>query len=151
MNAYHILGIDPDSDDEAVRAAYMRQAKALHPDHNKRPTATKEFEEVNRAYETLKDLESRRKHDYALMRVVAKDVPDDAMDDLLSEYGMDRPKKKKKKKKKKVVEEVIADAPYVPPSMPQAQQYQQYGGRGNADYDRIPDGFDQDQTCGGIL
>ncbi len=150
MNAYNVLGVDPESDDEAIREAFKRQAKALHPDHNKRPTAGKEFEEVSRAYETLKDLDLRRKHDYALMRVAVKDVPDDAMDDALDEFAMDRPKKKKKKKKKKVAAEEVHDFNYQPPPYHPPVSHQ-HEGRGKGAFEGIPDGFDQDQSCGGLL
>ncbi len=155
-SAYDVLGLAPGADDDAVHGAYRRMAKALHPDVNKRPTATTEFKEVQKAYNTLKDPDKRREHEYALAKVETAGIEDDAIDAALETYGIDVPKKKKKKKKKKVVEVVQHSQPqptpyyqapqYIPP---QPYAYDQRQGRG--EFEGIPDGFDDNGNLGGIV
>ncbi len=155
-SAWDILGVAPGSDDEAISGAYRRMAKALHPDVNKRVTATTEFKEVQRAYETLKDPILREKHDYALAKVETAGVEDDAVDAVLNNYGIDMPRKKKKKKKKKsAVQSATQPQPqpqfyqpppaYVPPS-----HYGQNDRFGRGEFDGIPSGY-EDHTLDGIL
>lgn len=170
-SAYEVLGLSSDASDDQIGEAFRRHAKCLHPDVNKRPTATKEFAELNGAYDILKNAESRRLHDFALAKIPATDAPNDDVDNVIDSFGL-KPKGKKKKKKKKRTEE--APAPPQPQTvihhhvihheasapMPQ-QQYiqqeyevpvQQYDrGRGAPDYGQIPDGYDPDDSCGGIF
>lgn len=148
-SAYDILGVSSDSSDDQIRDAYLRHAKALHPDHNKRPTAETEFKELNSAYSKLKDSLLRREHDYELAKAGNSDVPDDDTDDMLKRYDVDKPKKKKKKKKKKSVEvqqAVAQSAPYIPPQ----RGYEDFDG-GRADYEGIPPGYGADDSCGGMF
>ncbi len=154
-SAYDILGITQDANEETVRSAYRRFSKVLHPDINKRPTATQEFKELKSAYETLIDPLMRSKHDYALAVVETKDAERDAVDDVLDTYSV-VPKKKKKKKKKKQKEEQAVTQPqaqqqmyspplYVPP------RYDQREGRGQGEFEGIPGGFEDFDNLGGIL
>ncbi|GLC58678.1 hypothetical protein PLESTB_001387300 [Pleodorina starrii] len=62
-NYYELLGVDPDCDEEDIRAAFRRRAKELHPDVNKEEGATEAFVQLSRAYEVLSDQESRRQYD----------------------------------------------------------------------------------------
>ncbi|GIL69241.1 hypothetical protein Vretimale_12634 [Volvox reticuliferus] len=62
-NYYELLGVEPDCDDEDIRAAFRRRAKELHPDVNKEEGATEAFVQLSRAYEILSDAESRRQYD----------------------------------------------------------------------------------------
>lgn len=67
-SAYEILGVDPGADAAAIKAAYRRLAKALHPDAtstNKgdKSKAEARFQEVTAAYNQLKDETSRRQYD----------------------------------------------------------------------------------------
>lgn len=49
--AYRVLGLDPDADSEAVRRAYRRKVKSVHPD---RESGDEEaFKRVKEAYEVL--------------------------------------------------------------------------------------------------
>lgn len=154
-NAYQVLGLGDGASSEQASEAYRRLAKNLHPDVNKRATAVEEFKKLQWAYDTLKDVEKKDIHDRALAKREVANVPDDFIDDVLDGY-VDRPKKKKKKKKKKVE----ADAgparmpdpqPYIPqyqqPPLPPPQDY----GRGQAAFEPIPDGYNRDDTCGGIF
>ena len=157
-SAYDILGVEPGASDEVVRSAYLRFAKVLHPDVNKRPTATKEFKELKSAYETLKDPSLRREHEYALARVQVADVEDDIVDSVLRDYSISKPRKKKKKKKK---EKSAADMAQEEQARVQFQGYQtppyappkqaEHGGHGQGYWDAIPDGFENNDRLGGIL
>lgn len=60
---YAILGVSPTADDAAIKAAYRKLAKELHPDTNKASDAETKFKEVNEAYETLKDKHKRQEYD----------------------------------------------------------------------------------------
>ncbi|WP_435176000.1 DnaJ domain-containing protein [Halorussus sp. AFM4] len=51
--AYRVLGLDPDADDEAVRRAYRERVKTVHPDRESGDE--EEFKRVKEAYERLRD------------------------------------------------------------------------------------------------
>ena len=157
-SAYEVLGVEKGANDDTVRKRYLDLAKVLHPDVNKRSTATAEFKELKRAYDILKDPDERTKHDYALAKIDVADVPDDIVDDVLRDYGIDKPRKKKKKKKKKQAEaqqQVYAQPqpqPYVPPYQPPPPSHYGYDDRrGRGEFEGIPEGYDNRDTLGGIL
>ena len=55
---YQILGISRDASDEEIKQAYRRLAKKYHPDLNPGdPVAAKKMQEVNAAYEQIKNPE----------------------------------------------------------------------------------------------
>lgn len=163
-SAYDVLGVDPGSDDKSISAAYLRLAKALHPDHNKRPTAEKEFKELTTAWETLKDNALRKEHDYALLRVAGNGIPDDDTDRELKDFGISKPKKKKKKKKKRETdgeEEVVAQQFYENHSRHETQHQPQRSsprppdvvydeGSGRGEFEAIPPGYDLPNDLGGF-
>lgn len=60
---YQILGVDPDADDKAIKAAYRRLARKFHPDVSTEPHAEEKFKELAEAYEVLKDAEKRAQYD----------------------------------------------------------------------------------------
>tara|TARA_R110000868_G_scaffold63367_5_gene191376 strand:- start:708 stop:1655 length:948 start_codon:yes stop_codon:yes gene_type:complete len=69
-NPYAILGLKPDADEAAIKAAYRRLAKSLHPDAQtgeksgkKAADAQTRFQEVTAAYNLLKDKGSRQRFD----------------------------------------------------------------------------------------
>lgn len=67
LNYYTILGLLPQSDGTAVRAAYKRLAMAYHPDHNPgNPEAEELFKMVNEAYQTLSSPAKRAAYDAIL-------------------------------------------------------------------------------------
>ena len=61
---YDIIGADPNCTQEELRSAYKKKAFLLHPDKNKDdPNSTEKFQELNEAYEVLKNEETRKVYD----------------------------------------------------------------------------------------
>ncbi|XP_059651818.1 chaperone protein dnaJ GFA2, mitochondrial [Cornus florida] len=61
---YDTLGVSKNSTASEIKKAYYGLAKKLHPDTNKDdPEAEKKFQEVQKAYEVLKDEERRQQYD----------------------------------------------------------------------------------------
>src|SRR5262245_24425868 len=61
---YEVLGVQKTADAAAIKSAYRRLAKKLHPDANKSdPKAASRFAELNTAYEILGDDEKRKQFD----------------------------------------------------------------------------------------
>jgi curved DNA-binding protein CbpA len=92
---YDVLGVAIDADVEAIRRAYLRKARELHPDRHagaaepERRRAEAEMKAVNEAWSTLKDPEARRRYDHAAGLV---DVdPDHWRDDWSDDWPDDRP------------------------------------------------------------
>lgn len=68
FNPYKVLAVDPSADPDVIAAAYRTLSKKFHPDINKTPEAQAKMREINRAYDMLKDPESRKKVDADLNR-----------------------------------------------------------------------------------
>lgn len=61
---YSILGVARGADEAAIKSAYRKLAKQLHPDANKdNPKASERFSEVTRAYDLLSDKAKRAQFD----------------------------------------------------------------------------------------
>lgn len=61
---YDILGVKPDASEAEIRKAYIQKAKEIHPDKNiNDPKSTEKFQELNNAYQILKDPQSRKRYD----------------------------------------------------------------------------------------
>ena len=61
---YDILGVKPEATERELKKAFMLKARQLHPDKNKDdPNATEKFQELNEAYEVLKNPETREIYD----------------------------------------------------------------------------------------
>src|SRR5437588_8233089 len=61
---YDVLGVPRDADDAAIKKAFRRLARELHPDVNSHdPEAEDKFKEAAEAYEVLSDPERRATYD----------------------------------------------------------------------------------------
>jgi curved DNA-binding protein len=60
---YQILGVQPDADAAAIKAAYRKLARKYHPDVSKEAGAEEKFKEVAEAYEVLSDANKRADYD----------------------------------------------------------------------------------------
>jgi molecular chaperone DnaJ len=60
---YEILGVPRDADEAAIKKAFRRKARELHPDVNPDPGAEGLFKECAEAYEALSDPETRELYD----------------------------------------------------------------------------------------
>lgn len=61
---YSILGVSKSADDKAIKSAYRKLAKELHPDRNQdNPKAAERFAEVTQAYDLLSDAQKRGQYD----------------------------------------------------------------------------------------
>ncbi|HEU4448913.1 MAG TPA: molecular chaperone DnaJ [Gaiellaceae bacterium] len=60
---YEILGIPRDADERAIKSAFRRLARELHPDVSDHPDAQERFREATEAYEVLSKSETRELYD----------------------------------------------------------------------------------------
>jgi hypothetical protein len=60
---YARLGVEPTASQDAIKKAYRRLAKELHPDRSPGPSAKNKFQELSEAYETLSNPEARSAYD----------------------------------------------------------------------------------------
>ncbi|SDD69801.1 molecular chaperone DnaJ [Nocardioides lianchengensis] len=63
QDPYELLGVARDADADAIKKAYRRLARQLHPDVNPDPETQERFKEVSRAYEILSDPQKRAAFD----------------------------------------------------------------------------------------
>lgn len=60
---YKIMGVERDATQDDIKRAYRRLARKYHPDVSKEPDAQARFQEMQEAYEVLKDPEKRSAYD----------------------------------------------------------------------------------------
>jgi hypothetical protein len=60
---YIVLMLSSQATVEEIQRAYRERAKVLHPDRNKEPNATEQFQLLNEAYEVLRDPDLRYVYD----------------------------------------------------------------------------------------
>lgn len=61
---YQLLGVDRGADEKAIRSAFRKRAKEMHPDVNREdPKAEDKFKDLNEAYEVLSDTDKRSMYD----------------------------------------------------------------------------------------
>jgi DnaJ family protein C protein 17 len=67
LDLYALLGLQVDADERAIKKAYRRKARDVHPDKNPdNPNAAKEFHRLSDAYEVLVGGETRKAYDGVL-------------------------------------------------------------------------------------
>lgn len=60
---YEILGVLKDANEVTIKKAFRKKARSLHPDVNKSPDALAYFQELQQAYEVLKDPVKKEQYD----------------------------------------------------------------------------------------
>jgi len=60
---YRVMGVDANADTAAIKQAYRRQARLLHPDVNRSGDAHASMARINEAYEVLSDTQRRSAYD----------------------------------------------------------------------------------------
>lgn len=64
MNSYKVLGVDRNSSDEQIRAAYIALSKIYHPDNDpSNPDLPSRFIEIKEAYDALGTIQRRRSYE----------------------------------------------------------------------------------------
>ncbi len=63
QDLYELLGVSRDAEADAIKKAYRRLARQLHPDVNPDPAAQDKFKQVTAAYEVLSDPQKRANYD----------------------------------------------------------------------------------------
>jgi len=86
---YSILGLSHSASTHAIKKAYRRLAKELHPDKNKDdPDASQKFQDLGAAYEVLSDPEKREMYDRCGEECLKKDgMMNGNMDPFTSFFG----------------------------------------------------------------
>lgn len=78
MNPYEVLDVPRDADAATIKAAFRSKAQAAHPDKNPDdPDAHKRFQDIQEAYEILKNLARRAHYD----ATGGTDVPDQPVEE----------------------------------------------------------------------
>ncbi|XP_076625552.1 dnaJ heat shock protein family member shriveled [Colletes latitarsis] len=85
---YAILGIPPTASQHAIKKAYRKLAKELHPDKNKDdPSASQKFQDLGAAYEVLSDNEKREMYDRCGEECLKRDGMMNNADPFASFFG----------------------------------------------------------------
>jgi curved DNA-binding protein CbpA len=75
MDAYRVLQVAPDCEDEVIHGAYRSLALKYHPDRDGTQYATKRMTDLNQAYALVRDPHDRARYDAARRRAEPAAVP----------------------------------------------------------------------------
>ena len=86
---YEVLGVPRGADQDAIRRAYRKQARKLHPDVNSDSGAETRFKELGEAYEVLSDPDKRERYDRlgANWREKEQEAPDANFEEFFARQG----------------------------------------------------------------
>ncbi|KAG2941849.1 hypothetical protein JG687_00004804 [Phytophthora cactorum] len=73
-NFYHLVGVDRDSSYADIKRAFRQRSVELHPDKNRSPTASEEFNRLRLAFDILGDANKRPLYDLFGESAVDKDL-----------------------------------------------------------------------------
>lgn len=91
MNPYKVLQVDREAEHDVIDAAYKRLATKYHPDKDPSPSATTRMQEINAAFEILKDPERRRQFDRSRKEARAERVSRQETPEPAPHAASDRP------------------------------------------------------------
>lgn len=128
---YDMLGIPRKADEVQIKSAYRVMAKKWHPDVCKEPHAEMMFKDIQSAYAILGDRNKRREYDLELRAKEGDAKPD--FDSLMG-VSFASPVAERAKPKRRTT------------AQPRRRRR-----RGKAALEEIPEGFDEDETLGGII
>jgi len=83
FDPYSVLGVEPDADDETIRRRYLELVREFTPEHH-----PEKFAAVRKAYEKLKDLDTRVRHR------LFEQGKQDGIDELIEELAKRMPRKR---------------------------------------------------------
>ena len=99
VNFYFILNVSQSAKTEEIRKAYFKLVKIYHPDKNKGSRlAEKKFQQINSAWEVLKDSKKRKLFDASLKKAEALKIEQLAWKSELSANKTESIKKQEKEK-----------------------------------------------------
>jgi|GEM_PF-529274 len=64
MDHYQTLNVSPNASQEEIKKAFRKLALQYHPDKNTSPDASRRFQQIQQAWEVLKDRRSRNAYNY---------------------------------------------------------------------------------------
>lgn len=84
---YAVLGVNRDAKLPDIKGAYRKMAKKYHPDANPNEDTTQQFQDINRAYEVLKDPDLKKKYDMFGEQGIGTSAASDASAGMGSPFG----------------------------------------------------------------
>lgn len=84
---YAILGVNRNASLQEIKGAYRKLAKKYHPDANPNEDTTQQFQDINRAYEVLKDPDLKKKYDMFGEQGIGTSAASDAAGGYGSPFG----------------------------------------------------------------